>query len=69
MFYSLEFLMNASAIVFTLAQFNQSTKCMLKVAKEILAKSKSSKFKLKQTKHQNDLNVVLVFNFIYVLFL
>ena len=44
MFYSLEFLMNASTIVFTLAKFNQSTKYMLKVAKEILAKS--SKFRL-----------------------
>ena len=44
--------MNASTIVFTLAKFNQSTKYMLKVAKEITAKgtkwnkTKTSKFKL-----------------------
>ena len=44
MLYSLEFLMNASTIVFTLAKLNQSTKYMLKVAKEMLAKGKSSKF-------------------------
>ena len=36
--------MNASTIVFTLAKLNQSTKYMLKVAKEMLAKSKSSEF-------------------------
>ena len=36
--------MNASTIVFTLAKLNQSTKYMIKVAKEILAKGKSSKF-------------------------
>ena len=46
MFYSLEFLVNASTTVFTLAKFNQSIKSMLKVAKEMLAKSKSSKFRL-----------------------
>ena len=46
MFYSLEFLVNASTTVFTLAKFNQSIKSMLKVAKEMLAKSKSSKFSL-----------------------
>ena len=40
--------MNASTIVFTLAKLNQSTKYMLKFAKEMLAKGKSSKFKLKQ---------------------
>ena len=44
MLYPLEFLMNATIIVFTLAKLNQSTKYMLKVAKEILAKGKSSKF-------------------------
>ena len=44
MLYSLEFLMNASTIVFTLAKLNQSTKYILKVAKEMLAKGKSSKF-------------------------
>ena len=44
MLYSLEFLMNASTVVFTLAKLNQSAKHMLKVAKEILAKGKSSKF-------------------------
>ena len=48
MFYSLEFLVNASTTVFTLAKFNQSIKSMLKVAKEMLAKSKSSKFRLEQ---------------------
>ena len=42
--YPLEFLRNASTIVFTLAKLNQSTKYMLKVAKEKLAKGKSSKF-------------------------
>ena len=36
--------MNASTVVFTLAKLNQSRKYMLKVAKEILAKGKSSKF-------------------------
>ena len=41
MFYSLDFRMNASAIVFTLAKLNQSTKYMFKVAAEILAKGKS----------------------------
>ena len=56
MFYSLEFLMNASTIAFTLAKLNQSTKYMLKVTKEMLGKGKSSK-------PQNDVNVVLVFNF------
>ena len=40
--------MNASTTVFTLAKFNQSIKYMLKVAKEMLAKSKSSKFRLEQ---------------------
>ena len=40
--------MNASTTVFTLAKFNQSIKYMLKVAKEMLAKSKSSKFRLGQ---------------------
>ena len=44
MLYSLGVLMNASTIVFTLAKLNQSTKYMLKVAKEMLAKGKSSKF-------------------------
>ena len=44
MLYSLEFLVNASTIVFTLAKLNQSTKYMLKVAKEMLAKVKGSKF-------------------------
>ena len=48
MFYSLEFLMNASTIVFMLAKLNQSAKYMLKFAKEMPAKGKSSKFKLKQ---------------------
>ena len=43
MLYSLEFLLNASAMVFTLAKLNQSTKYMLKVPKEMLAKGKSSK--------------------------
>ena len=38
LYYSLEFLTNASTIVFTLAKLNQSTKYMLKVAKEILAR-------------------------------
>ena len=57
MFYSLEFLMNASTIFFTLAKLNQSTKYMLKVATEIQSN-------LKKTKHQNDVNVVLVLNFI-----
>ena len=46
MFYSIEFLMNSSTIVFTLVKFNQSTKYMLKVSKEMLAKGKSSKIKL-----------------------
>ena len=41
MLYSLEFLMNPSTIFFTL---NQSTKYMRKVAKEMLAKGKASKF-------------------------
>ena len=41
LFYSIEFLMNASTIVITLAKFNQSTKYMLKVAIEMLAKSKT----------------------------
>ena len=50
MFYSLEFLVNASTTVFTLAKFNQSIKSMLKVAKEMLAKSKSSKFRLNNNK-------------------
>ena len=44
MLYSVEFLMNASTIVFTLVKLNQSKKYMLKVAKEMLTKSKSSKF-------------------------
>ena len=44
MLFSFGFLMNASTIVFTIAKLNQSTKYMLKVAKEMLAKSKSSKF-------------------------
>ena len=35
MFYSLEFLMNASTIFFTLVRLNQSTKYMLKVATEM----------------------------------
>ena len=35
--------MNARTMVFTLAKLNQSTKYMLKVAKEMLAKGKSSK--------------------------
>ena len=48
MFYSIEFLMKTSPIVFTLVKINQPTKYMLKVAKEMLAKGKSSKFKLKQ---------------------
>ena len=61
MFYSIEFLINASTIFFTLAKFNQSTKYMLKFAKEILAKG----FKLQTlTKHQNDANVMLVLNFL-----
>ena len=47
MFYSVKFLMNASMIVFTLAKFDQSTKYMLNVAKEMLTKGKTSKFKLK----------------------
>ena len=38
--YSIESLMNASTIVFTLAKFNQATKYMLKVAEEVLAKVK-----------------------------
>ena len=57
MLYSLEFLMNAGTIFFTLARLNQSTKYMLKVAREFQSN-------LKKTKHQNDSNVVLVFNFI-----
>ena len=44
MLYSLEFLINAYTIVVTLAKLNQSTKYMLKAAKEMLAKGKSSKF-------------------------
>ena len=40
MLYSLEFLMNASTIVFTIGKLNQSTKYMLKVSKEMLAKAK-----------------------------
>ena len=44
MLYSLQFLMNVSTIVFTVAKLNQSTKYMLKVAKEMLAKGKSPKF-------------------------
>ena len=44
MLYSLGFLMNVSTIVFTLATLNQSIKYMLQVAKEMLAKVKSSKF-------------------------
>ena len=44
MLFFLEFLMNASTIVSTLAKLNQSAKYMLKVAKEMLAKGKSSKF-------------------------
>ena len=48
MFYSHEFLLNTSAIVFTLAKLNHSIKYMLQVAKETMAKGKSSKFKLKQ---------------------
>ena len=48
MFYSVELLLNVSTIVFTLATSNQSTKYILKVAKEILAKVQSSKFKLEQ---------------------
>ena len=44
MLYSLKFLMNASTIVFTSAKLNQSTKYMLKLAKEMLAKGKSLKF-------------------------
>ena len=47
--------MNASTIVFTLARFNQLTKYMLKVAKEMLAKDKTS---------PEDVNVILVFNLI-----
>ena len=43
MLYSIGFLMNARTMVFTLAKLNQSTKYMLKVAKEMLAKGKSSK--------------------------
>ena len=42
MFYSLELLLNVSAIVFTLATSNQLTKYTLKVAKEMLAKVQSS---------------------------
>ena len=57
MFYSLEFLMNGSTIFFTLARLNQSTKYMLKVATEMQSN-------LKKAKYQNDVNVVLVFNFI-----
>ena len=41
MFYSFEFLMNASMTVFTLVKLNQSTKYMLKVTKEMLANGKS----------------------------
>ena len=48
MFYSIDFLMKTSTIVLTLVKINQPTKYMLKVAKEMLAKGKSSKFKLKQ---------------------
>ena len=48
MFYSHEFLLNTSAIVFTLATLNYSIKYMLEVAKETMGKGKSSKFKLKQ---------------------
>ena len=44
MLYYFGFLMNVSTIVFTLAKLNQSTKYMPKVAEEMLAKSKSSKF-------------------------
>ena len=38
--------MNSSTIVFTLVKFNQSTKYMLKVSKEMVARGKSSKIKL-----------------------
>ena len=48
MFYSINFLMKTSPIIFTLVKINQPTKYMLKVAKEMLAKGKRSKFKLKQ---------------------
>ena len=54
--YSIESLMNASTIIFTLAKFNQETKYMLQVAKEVLAKVQT-----KTTKHQNDVNVIFVF--------
>ena len=50
MSYSVELLRNASTIVITLANFSQSTKNMFKVAKEMLAKGKSSQFK---RKHQS----------------
>ena len=40
MFYSIKFLINASTIAFALANFNQSTKYMLKVEKEMLEKHK-----------------------------
>ena len=49
--------MNASTIFFMLARLNQSTKYMLKVATEMQSN-------LKKAKYQNDVNVVLVFNFI-----
>ena len=61
MFYSLELLLNVSTIVFTLATSNQLTKYTLKVAKEMLAKVQSSKFKLEQ--QTTDVNTVLVFSF------
>ena len=41
MFYYFEFLMNANMTVFTLVKLNQSTKYMLKIAKEMLANGKS----------------------------
>ena len=41
MFYSFEFLMNASMTAFTLVKLNQSTKYMLKVSKEMLTNGKS----------------------------
>ena len=48
MIYSINFLMKTSPIILTLVKINQPTKYMLKVAKEMLAKGKRSKFKLKQ---------------------
>ena len=59
MFYSIKFLMNESAVVFTLAMFSQYTKYMLKVAEK-------KRFKV-QTSQQSTRRTSAVFKFVKLL--